>query len=257
MKRFVITSFAAVCCLAALSGTVQAEDWGTLTGQFVFEGEIPKPVKITTGGKDAAVCIQSKLQKDDLVIDKKSKGVANIFIYLRKVKSIHPDLKKSKKTELDFDQKGCQFMPHAMFVRTDQTVLVKSNDAIAHNTHTFTLKNQPVNFLVPGVDRKGIPVKKTVAEILPTEVKCDVHAWMNAYWLILDHPYAAVTDKDGKFKIEHLPEGDHEFRVWHERVGYLDAGGHKKGRLKLTIKKGMKPLDPIKLDIKKLTDEDA
>ena len=36
--------------------------------------------------------------------------------------------------------------------------------------------------------------------------------------------YAAVTSKDGSFKIEKLPAGKHEFRVWHERVGYVNAG---------------------------------
>lgn len=44
---------------------------------------------------------------------------------------------------------------------------------------------------------------------------------MTAYVLVLDHPYAAVTDKDGKFKIENLPAGELEFRYWHERVGYV------------------------------------
>ena len=44
---------------------------------------------------------------------------------------------------------------------------------------------------------------------------------MTAYVLILDHPYAVVSDKDGKFKIEKLPVGELEFRYWHERAGYL------------------------------------
>lgn len=261
MRRYVIASVtSAAFCVATLTaltaGTTQAADWGTLSGQFVFEGEIPAAAIEVTGGKDPEVCKQGELKKGDLVINKESKGVGNVFIYLRKTKAVHPDLAASKKSEIAFDQKGCEFKPHAMFVRTDQTVMVMSDDPIAHNTHTYTIKNQPVNFLVPGVNRKGIPVKKTVAEILPMQVKCDVHPWMKAYWLILDHPYAAVSDKDGKFKIENLPEGDHEFRVWHERVGYVDVGGPKKGRLNVIVKKGMAPLKPFKLDIKKLTDED-
>ena len=42
---------------------------------------------------------------------------------------------------------------------------------------------------------------------------------MRAYWLIIDHPYAALTDKDGKFQIDNLPVGEHNFRIWHERIG--------------------------------------
>jgi hypothetical protein len=32
----------------------------------------------------------------------------------------------------------------------------------------------------------------------------------------------AVTDSDGEFRIENLPTGEHSFRVWHERHGYID-----------------------------------
>ncbi|MEZ6125260.1 MAG: hypothetical protein R3C49_19095 [Planctomycetaceae bacterium] len=53
-------------------------------------------------------------------------------------------------------------------------------------------------------------------------MKCDFHPWMMAYWLVLDHPYAAATDAEGNFTISNLPVGEHEFRIWHERAGYID-----------------------------------
>ena len=37
--------------------------------------------------------------------------------------------------------------------------------------------------------------------------KCDVHGWMNAYVGVLDHPFFAVTDEDGKFELKGLPPG--------------------------------------------------
>ena len=40
--------------------------------------------------------------------------------------------------------------------------------------------------------------------------------------MVTDHPYVGITDADGKFKIENLPVGEHSFRVWHERQGYLN-----------------------------------
>jgi hypothetical protein len=49
-----------------------------------------------------------------------------------------------------------------------------------------------------------------------------MHEWMVAYWLVLDHPYAAITDEQGKFTIEKLPAGEHTFRVWHEGQGFID-----------------------------------
>ena len=53
--------------------------------------------------------------------------------------------------------------------------------------------------------------------------KCDVHGWMNAYVGVLDHPYFAVTDKDGKFELKSLPPGTYTIEAWHEKLGTHDA----------------------------------
>ena len=57
------------------------------------------------------------------------------------------------------------------------------------------------------------------------EVTCDFHPWMKVYWLILDHPYAALTDKDGRFHIENMPD-------WRPRVPRL-ARAHRRYRTKV------------------------
>jgi hypothetical protein len=40
--------------------------------------------------------------------------------------------------------------------------------------------------------------------------------------VITDHPYVAITDNLGSFRIEGLPAGEHAFTVWHEQVGWID-----------------------------------
>ena len=47
-------------------------------------------------------------------------------------------------------------------------------------------------------------------------VVCNIHPWMKAYILSLDHPYMAVTGEDGTFEIKNMPAGQHEFQFWHE-----------------------------------------
>ena len=212
------------------------EKYGTLTGQFVLDGAIPvlKPLvaKGDAGTKDAAVCAADTVPDDGLVVDPASKGIANIFVYIKKAKDVHPSLKTPASPTVAFDQKGCRFFPHALFVRTNQEVKVLSEDPIAHNTHTFPLRNQAANTAIKPNERVGVPYKNAVSESLPMEVKCDFHPWMKAYWLVLDHPYAAITDKDGKFTIENLPAGEHEFVVWQEKVGYVER------KLKVNVKAG-------------------
>jgi hypothetical protein len=56
---------------------------------------------------------------------------------------------------------------------------------------------------------------------------------MRGWLLIVDHPYAAVTDEDGRFEIPQLPAGEHRFRLWHERPGGLSAATANGESLKL------------------------
>jgi hypothetical protein len=213
--------------LAASAMPVLAEEgYGTFKGTIKYDGAIPKRDPVVAKGdpaaRDAAVCAAADVPDESLVVDPKSKGIQNVFVYLKKATTIHPDLKKSAQPDVTFDQKGCRFLPHALIVRTDQTVKVLSGDAIAHNTRVNTINNTPNSVVIGANDRKGVPFKETKPESLPTQVKCDFHGWMTAYWLILDHPYAAVTDKDGKFTIDKLPAGEYQFVIWQEQVGYLN-----------------------------------
>ncbi len=45
---------------------------------------------------------------------------------------------------------------------------------------------------------------------------------MRECWLVIDHPYAARADKNGKFQIDNLLVGEHNFRIWHERFGDIN-----------------------------------
>jgi plastocyanin len=212
----------------ALAGFANADDWGTLKGKVVLKGDVPEKVLLHAKGepgvRDGEVCAEIDVYKDDLVVDKDTKGIANVFIYLAKApKKIHPESAKPE-PKVVFDQKNCIFKPHALVVQAGQTVEVLNSDSVAHNTHTHPLRNQAVNILVAPDTAlgNGAQVATNTRENMPHQVKCDYHPWMMAWWLVVDHPYAAATNEKGEFEIKNLPVGEHEFRVWHERAGWLD-----------------------------------
>ena len=39
----------------------------------------------------------------------------------------------------------------------------------------------------------------------------------------MDHPYFAVTNEKGQFKIEGLPQGEYTLEAWHEVYGKQQA----------------------------------
>jgi hypothetical protein len=47
--------------------------------------------------------------------------------------------------------------------------------------------------------------------------KCDVHPWMFAWVTAVDHPYFAVTGKDGTFTIKDVPPGKYKIVALHRK----------------------------------------
>ena len=64
-----------------------------------------------------------------------------------------------------------------------------------------------------------------------------------------------VTDADGKFKLENLPEGDLNVTIWHERVGYIkDPDGNKSFKVTISSDKTTE-LDEIAAPAKSFEDD--
>lgn len=226
------------------------EKSGTFSGQVVLDGEVPKlaPAATANGfkGEDLKVCGIQEVPDERLIVDPKSKGIANVFVYLAKAPVGMPaELKKSQQPIVKFGQKALQFVPHALLIRTDQTAHIQSKDKVDHHAHFHPARNVPYGEPYTAPDEI---VSRTFKhpERQPFEVSCDVHPWMHAWWLVLDHPYSAITDATGRFRIGDLPPGDHEFVVWQERAGYIER------TFKVKIDGQQKPLsETIKVPVAK------
>lgn len=212
----------------AMAPAVQAQ-FGDVEGQVVLTGEIPElELKVKEGdpaAKDAAVCAAQNIPNYTLSVDPESKGIADVFVWVRRPSKVDPSLAGVPAESLVIDQKNCKFLPHTMVVRVNQQVIATSHDPIPHNIHGYNIFNPGFNFTTAANDTEGqkVPIDKanSKAEPLPIAVKCDIHPHMEAYWLVVDHPYAAVTGEDGKFTIKGLPEGKNQLTIWHSTSGYL------------------------------------
>ena len=71
------------------------------------------------------------------------------------------------------------------------------------------------------VQPAGTPDREKVFEKAegPITIKCDFHRWMSAYLWVMDHPFFAVTDREGRFSIPGLPAGKYTLAAWHEVLG--------------------------------------
>ena len=111
-------------------------------------------------------------------------------------------------------QSACRFAPHVLAVARGQRVLFRSEDPIVHNVHA-RFEDGHTWFDV-GHPRPEVSVARLADRTGVARVVCDAgHPWELAWVHVFDHPYFAVTGRDGAFELEGLPAGEHTLRVWH------------------------------------------
>ncbi len=197
-----------------------AESWrGSVLGRVVWQSSIPRlePVAVN---KDPEV-FGNSVPDRSLVVNEDSRSVANVFVYLAKApEGYTPSDEELPPRTFGLGRLG--FTPRALVIRTGQPVQYVNQTKVAGDFHSYPAYNQQHNMMVGPGDLTGRT--KTIyrkSERFPIRIGSDFHAWMSGWHLPLDHPFAAVTDANGRFVIRNLPPGDYEFKVWHETVGYL------------------------------------
>lgn len=231
--------------LLALATGAQAQQWGDLTGKFVFDGPIPTAEKVNVT-KDQEVFGKENLVDESLKVGPGGE-LANVVIYVRTPNvKVNMELADGVPPKVVYDNKGGKFVPHILPVWLEkQTVVLHNSDPVGHNSNVQPLGDAAINPLLPA--NSSVDHKFNRQQSIPVPVGCNIHPWMKGYILPRNNPYATVSKDDGTFKIEKLPVGELEFQIWQEKAGYLDLAGKPKGRFKVTIKPGANDLGVIKV----------
>jgi plastocyanin len=134
---------------------------------------------------------------------------------------------------LEMDQKGMVFAPHVMAVVRGTRVQFLNSDAVAHNVFSpegkYNLGTWP-----QGDSREHAFDKPGVYTQL-----CRVHPEMEAFVVVLDTPYFAVTDKAGAFEIKDVPAGTYTLTAWSEKL--------KSSKQEVTVESGKPTLVELTL----------
>jgi hypothetical protein len=204
--------FAAAAAAQADYTPIKVEDGGTITGTVKWTGPQPKITKLPIT-KNIDVCDPDSQKTRDLeriVINPEGNGVANTVVFLRGVtRGKAMDLPEARAT---LDQRTCRYVPHILLVPQGGAVKIKSSDPVLHTVQMFGVATNNVPF---PFQNQFIPI--TLNRNGVVELKCNAgHVWMNANLLVVKHPYYAVTDEHGEFKLTDVPPGEYEIVAWHE-----------------------------------------
>jgi plastocyanin len=192
---------------------------GDVKGTVTLDGTAPKnePIKMAAD----PVCVKANPTpqfQETYMVGSDGKSLGNVFVYVKD--GLGQYIYDTPTAPATIDQKECRYHPHVFGMRVGQPLQIINSDPTLHNIHAQPKANQEFNTGQP-VQGMKMTHTFTVKEVM-VPFKCDVHGWMNAYVGVLDHPYFAVTDKDGKFDLQTLPPGTYTIEAWHEKLGTME-----------------------------------
>ncbi len=182
-----------------------------------------------------------------------NKQLGNVFVWVIPDTGTFFKVDKKMLDELpkvvEVHQPHCAFIPHCLFhfpqykdnpkkprdlKPTGQVWKAVNNANISHNTD---YKGGSLNAGNNKLLQKGesMTVENLKPESSPVLIKCSIHNWMDAYMMVVDTPYYAVSlsdtlgikdfdtknDQFGTYEIKNLPVGKVRVIAWHEKLHYL------------------------------------
>lgn len=196
--------------------TQAAEGTGSITGTIVFEGQAPKMPAIQMAANPECEEIHDEPVLRQMLVLDEEQHIANILVQV--VGGLPEGVEYPVPEEaLVLSQKGCVYTPRVFGIRAGQDLTFVNPDKFLHNVHALPKVNTEFN---RSMNSQRVEITTSFKKPEPMfDIKCDIHAWMQAYCAVFDHPYYAVSAVDGTFKIEGLPAGEYEIEAWHERLG--------------------------------------
>jgi plastocyanin len=204
--------------VAGFAVALQFATAGNITGKVTLSGTAPAEREITPL-KDDATCgkLISGTPTTKFFVVGPNKELADVIVVLK------DDSLKGKSTGAAaatavLDQKGCEYIPQILAVQTGQKITVKNSDPVMHNVHTVpTASGNKEENKGQGPGAPDLTFSVPAAENF-LKFKCDVHPWMFAWVTVVDHPYYAVTGKDGTFTIKDVPPGKYKIVALHRKA---------------------------------------
>ena len=248
--RFSALSFVGAAAFASSAAAQWGNIAGKVTLDPSLAAPPAATLDVPAAHQDRVYCLgKGPLADEKLVVNPQNRGIKNVFVYLKEIQpgDIHSSYPQDKaavaiadeaaflkangvsweavvdaaangKADVSklqahamIDQVQCVFVPHALFVREGQKLLVKNPEPVSHNTNVQGF--EAANCFNQTMQMKSVLVKELVKENGVVSVQCNVHGWMQMHLMVLDHPYCAVTDENGVFALPKVKAGTHKLVV--------------------------------------------
>jgi plastocyanin len=114
------------------------------------------------------------------------------------------------------DQRNETFVPHVLAIVAGTYVEFPNDDRTYHNVFSLS-KNNDFNLGRYAAGHSPAPAVRFQNPGI-VRVFCEIHSHMSAFILVFAHRYFAVTDDEGRYRIDAVPPGTYTLAVWNETI---------------------------------------
>lgn len=184
-----------------------------LAGTVMYTGA-GLPDSVVTTPRDVNVCGTS-IRVPTLALQDSS--LADVVVWLADIRTGRP-LPASRRFELVAEK--CVFSPPVQAVVAGGTLNVRNADALIYRNFAVDSRTGETVTELPFTDAgQVIPLDRQLAAPVLLEIKSTSHPWMKAWVAAFDHPYSAVTGRNGVFSMDGVPQGSYTLKAWHPALG--------------------------------------
>jgi len=110
------------------------------------------------------------------------------------------------------DQRNETFVPPLLAVTVGSTVEFPNSDRVYHNVFSLS---KPRRF---DLGRYPRGQSRSVVFDRPGVVRvfCEIHSHMSAYVLVFAHRFFAVSDAEGRYRLDGVPPGSYTLALWND-----------------------------------------
>ena len=136
-----------------------------------------------------------------------------ILVYIRGAVAGRPPRASTRTAEMI--QRDTAFVPAALIVPLGSSVSFQNRDDFFHNVFSYSRAKRF------DLGRYPSPEAKTVLfdEAGVVDVYCEIHKFMRAAILVVENPFHAIVDDDGRFRIPDVPPGRYTLVALHPDRG--------------------------------------
>jgi hypothetical protein len=185
---------------------------GAIVGRITLASPTPGDTTYTVSDSAAAFCGASRSVP---LVYGRGDNLQDVVVWLSDARS-GKRLPIERRYELT--NSDCALEPRVQAAVEGGMLNVRNADRSAHRT-TFLRNADTVATVRETEAGQVVPTGKPLLHRGLVSVRSNRYPWSRAWIRVFDHPYFAVTNRDGIFTIDSIPPGDYTLTMWEPRLG--------------------------------------